>query len=144
MTRQYLTDLTWLIAILHGVLFHTDFDQYQLRMKNTRRHDTVHIPRQLVLSFASTVTRPDLRVHSVPPSQALHHPRHYTCPCLNSGYVRTPESNRAQFPRDFMDRQTGRGLRRRNPWSAVETGRRIMEVSRLEWQERKRPRYAEV
>jgi len=40
-----LTDLTWLIAILHGVLFHTDFDQYQLRMKNTRRHDTVHIPR---------------------------------------------------------------------------------------------------
>ncbi len=28
--RQYLTDLTWLIAILHGILFHTDFDQYQL------------------------------------------------------------------------------------------------------------------
>jgi len=49
--RQYLTDFTWLIAILHGVLFHKDFDQYQLRMKNTRRHDTVHIPRQLVLSF---------------------------------------------------------------------------------------------
>ena len=48
--RQYLTDLTWLIAILHGVLFHTDFDQYQLRMKNTRRHDTVHTPRQLTLS----------------------------------------------------------------------------------------------
>jgi len=48
--RQYLTDLTWLIAVLHGVLFHTDFDQYQLRMKNTRRDDTVHIPRQLALS----------------------------------------------------------------------------------------------
>ncbi len=40
-----------LVAILHGVLFHTDFDQYQLRMKNTTRHDTVHIPRQLVLSY---------------------------------------------------------------------------------------------
>ncbi len=46
--RQYLTDLTWLIAILHGVLFHR-FRPIQLRMKNTR-HDTVHIPRQLALS----------------------------------------------------------------------------------------------
>ena len=58
--RQYLTDLTWLIAILHGVLFHTDFDQYHTDEEHQAARHRAYPQAVDAILYASTVTRPDL------------------------------------------------------------------------------------
>jgi len=54
----YLIYLSRSIAILLALRCHPDFDQYQLQMRNTRPHNTGHIPSRLAL-FSMRPRSPD-------------------------------------------------------------------------------------
>ncbi len=57
--RQYLTDLTWLIAMLHGVLFHRFRPIPATDEEHAARHRAYPQATSAIL-YASTVSRPDL------------------------------------------------------------------------------------